>query len=94
MPYIIQRRREKLDKYIDTLAAAILQMCEADITASDGDLNYTITRLLHTVYDLQQNPRYHKINSAVGILECVKQELYRRIAAPYEDVKIKENGDV
>jgi len=27
-------------------------------------------------------------------LECAKLELYRMIAAPYEDTKIKENGSV
>ena len=30
----------------------------------------------------------------MGALECAKLELYRRVAAPYEDVKIMENGDV
>jgi len=30
----------------------------------------------------------------VGVLECAKLELYRRIAAPYEDEKIVETGDV
>ena len=27
-------------------------------------------------------------------LECAKLELYRRLAAPYEDEKRKETGDV
>jgi len=31
---------------------------------------------------------------AIGALECAKLELYRRVAAPYEDTKIAENGDV
>jgi len=30
----------------------------------------------------------------VGVLECAKMELYRRVAAPYEDKKKEENGDV
>ena len=30
----------------------------------------------------------------VGVLECAKLELYRRLAAPYEDLKIEDNGDV
>jgi hypothetical protein len=37
---------------------------------------------------------YAEINEVVGVLECCKLELYRRLAAPYEDTKIKENGDV
>ena len=37
-----------------------------------------------------------KITTAevLGVLECVKLELYRRVAAPYEDKKCQENGDV
>ncbi len=38
--------------------------------------------------------RYSKINSLIGVLECAKLELYRRVAAPYENDKIDENGDV
>jgi hypothetical protein len=35
---------------------------------------------------------YKNINAAVGVLECCKQELYRMTAAPYEDIKINNNG--
>jgi hypothetical protein len=28
------------------------------------------------------------------VLECIKQEFYRRKLAPYEEAKIKENGDL
>ena len=45
-------------------------------------------------FDLGLNPKYSKINAIIGILECIKLELYRRVAAPYEDVKAAENGDV
>ena len=38
--------------------------------------------------------KYSEINSVIGVLECAKMELYRRIAAPYEDKKCEENGDV
>ena len=37
---------------------------------------------------------YARINELIGVLECAKLELYRRIAVPYEDTKIAENGDV
>ena len=35
-----------------------------------------------------------KLIPLIGVLECAKLELYRRVAAPYEDDKIDENGDV
>ena len=37
---------------------------------------------------------YTNINEVIGVLECAKLELYRRVAAPYEDEKIEQNGDV
>jgi hypothetical protein len=39
-------------------------------------------------------PSYQSINDVLGALEGAKLEFYRRIAAPYEDTKIQENGDV
>ncbi|MFX1588571.1 MAG: DUF6899 family protein [Promethearchaeota archaeon] len=37
---------------------------------------------------------YNDFKNLMGELEMCKQEIYRRLAAPYEDIKIKENGDV
>jgi len=57
-----------------------------------GELNYAITmeinRFLHGTVD------YQAFNDVIGVLECAKLELYRRLVAPYEDKKIAENGDV
>jgi hypothetical protein len=39
-------------------------------------------------------PKYTNINTAIGILACIQKELYRRVAAPYEDKKCEINGDV
>jgi len=88
MPYIKPEDRLKFDARINALIT--------DITlhkATDGDMNYIITRLLDAAFDLK-NTKYTKINTAVGVLECCKLELYRRKAADYEDTKIQENGDV
>jgi len=37
---------------------------------------------------------YADYNEVMGVLECVKQELYRRLIVPYENKKKEENGDV
>jgi hypothetical protein len=58
---------------------------------STGQLNYMITRL---ILSWLGKIGYHRICEAIGTLECVKLELYRRMAAPYEDKKCAENGDV
>ena len=81
MPYITQERRNKIRNDL------------VDVTdLSVGDLNYIITTLL----DSWVGPyaTYVTYNSAIGVLEAVKLELYRRVVAVYEDKKRLENGDV
>lgn len=58
-----------------------------------GDLNYKITRVCLDWLD-GLNPSYQHYAEVVMTLECAKLEFYRRMLAPYEDNKIKENGDV
>lgn len=78
MPYIPQSKRGNV---------------RAEGVLDDGELNYAITVLLNNQID-KRGMSYKTINSLIGALECAKLELYRRIAAPYEDKKIRENGDV
>jgi len=84
MPYIERIYRPVIDKYVDHLGGFL---------KSEGDLNYAITTLLNK-WIMDEGLCYKNLNSAIGVLECVKQELYRRVAAPYEDIKKEENGDV
>jgi hypothetical protein len=58
-----------------------------------GELNYQITMLCIAFME-REGKTYDAINTVVGALECAKLEFYRRAAAPYEDGKIKQNGDV
>lgn len=61
--------------------------------SSPGKLNYVISSYLDEY--LQKNGlNYSNLNAAIGVLECAKLELYRRIVVPYEDKKLQENGDV
>ncbi len=87
MPYIKKIIRFEIDGEIDDLAFAIQEQGKE---GRAGNLNYAITKLIDSLYDL----RYSEINEAIGALECVKQEFYRRVAGPYEDLKAVENGDV
>lgn len=86
MPYIRPDDRKPLDPLIDELAAKLPH------DALAGNLNYVISRLCARVLESEKN--YARLNELVGALECAKLELYRRVAAPYEDGKIGENGDV
>lgn len=81
MPYIPQTKRPKLDLYIDNLEPK-----------NAGELNYTVTRLVLNYVGL--TPSYETFNEAIGVLESSKLELYRKQIAPYEDMKIRQNGDV
>ncbi|MBU2542645.1 hypothetical protein KJ785_03735, partial [Patescibacteria group bacterium] len=56
-----------------------------------GELNYSITKLLLA---LKGAGKYKDYNELVGALESAKLEFYRREIAPYEDIKVEENGDV
>ena len=61
---------------------------------TDGELNYAISMLIDQYLTRKGGIRYAHLNEVIGVLECAKLELYRRLAAPYEDQKIEENGDV
>ena len=63
----------------------------ADNIETDGDMNYVICKLLDAKYNRES---YSKFNSGMGVLECVKQEYYRRRIVPYESTKLIENGEV
>ena len=86
MPYIKPADREKFEGFNHALTS------ETDIE-TPGELNYLITRLI-LAYKDNRPPGYQTINDIIGALEGAKLEFYRRSAAPYEDEKIEENGDV
>jgi hypothetical protein len=81
MPYVMKSVRPRIEPHMGSMAM------------SSGELNYQITRLCVGYLD-RHGLRYFTLNDIIGALECAKMELYRRVAAPYEDEKIKENGDV
>jgi ribosomal protein S3AE len=87
LPYIKSENRKKYDKILKELVSILKALPPEEI---DGELNYVVTKMLKEIYPL----RYFHINKAIGVLECAKLEFYRRVAAPYEDTKIKESGDV
>ena len=63
--------------------------------SSVGELNYAITQLIsrYTIR-AQGHHSYIVLNDVLGALEGAKLEFVRRVVAPYEDRKRKENGDV
>lgn len=89
MPYVIPEQREKWRDPLNHLRANV--SLAQPMTA--GELNYLITQVA-LLYLSTNGKKYETLNAAVGALECAKQELYRRVLAPYESIKISINGDV
>lgn len=87
MPYITQEERPQYDEVLEQMIKLLKEKTPENV---DGHLNYVVTRIIKEVYPL----RYYHINKAMGVLECIQHEFYRRVAAPYEDTKIEQNGDV
>jgi hypothetical protein len=81
MPYITEERRRSLMRgYPDKMENA-------------GELNWEISELIKRYIVIHGNS-YITYNDVVGALECAKQEFYRRVLIPYEEIKIKTNGDI
>lgn len=84
MPYVTETRRDLLNPAINELG---------DFMQDVGDLNYIITRLTLRLL-VRQGLNYENINSTLGTAQLAFAEMYRRIAAEYEDLKLRQNGDV
>ena len=91
MPYIAQDDRRALDPAIEKLVDAVRERAEQHQGSFEGYLNYALTRL---VLGLVPERRYASIARVTGVLENVRQEFYRRYAAPYEDEQVDKSGDV
>jgi len=63
------------------------------IYESPGELNYSMVVLLNK-YIKDNGHSYRTYNDIVGVLESLKMEFYRRMVAPYEEIKMRLNGDV
>ena len=89
MPYIKQEDRKLFDKVLKKFEE-IAHLDGHELPA--GKLNYLISSIIKST--LGDNPNYARYNEIIGMLECCKLELYRRMVAKYEDSKATLNGDV
>jgi len=104
MPYIKQQSRDIYKNEIDSLVNKLIKTFSDEPTIITreraGTLNYLFTTILKQFYGglnkkLGDLPlRYADYNEMIGMLECCKQELYRRSISEYENVCIRVNGDV
>lgn len=91
MPYLFDAQKDEAEE--QGLRDAVHYSSTMSLKNFVGYLNYAITR--HAKTWLKKNgQRYFSLCAIVGTIICSVFELYRRVVAPYEDTKIKENGDV
>ncbi len=88
MPYINSDLRVIYDGIINEFEDLVEH---EDISV--GELNFLITSFMQ-IYVQTRGTSYQKINDIMGVLECVKQEFYRRLVVPYEELKRESNGEV
>jgi len=107
MPYITKNDRNNIDLSLTSWVVEVVNDPNVNITLKDlfenffacdespkpGELNYVITTLVHS-YIRRNSLRYSTLNAVIGVLECAKLELYRMVAAPYENGKQMENGPI
>ena len=80
MPYISQVARNRL-----------LEPKRTPTTV--GELNYVLTGEILRWLSSQPST-YASYNEVMGVLACISHELYRRLVVPYEEERMKLNGDV
>jgi hypothetical protein len=85
MPYIKLAARNRFENLLNHIMH--------NLPADAGELNYLISRIID-LYIKVKGKNYANLNEVIGVLECVKQEYYRRVISVYENIKMKENGDV
>lgn len=86
MPYITQADRDLVERRLDIFGTN---------WAPDnaGQLNYLVSTYINN-YFAANTLNYANVNEMIGALECMKLELYRLVAGPYENIKADANGPV
>lgn len=87
MPYIKSEKRKAMKKPLGDIMHQV---------TDPGDLNYVMYKMAKMYVKKFAIVRlsYALLNEVMGVYESSKAEFYRRLVAPYEDVKIIENGDI
>ena len=88
MPYIKQEDRDNI--FIKDSEGGYIS--HKDIETA-GEMQYAIAVIIKSFIE-RKCLNYQNCNDVMGALVGAQQEFYRRVVAPYEEEKIKENGDV
>jgi len=86
MPYIEQEKRRMYEPELSSLKDKL------DVE-SKGDLTYLVF-CLGLEYFNRKGVSYTSISNAISCLTDAAEEIRRKHLIPYENLKIKENGDI
>ena len=82
MPYIKQEERENMDNVVEEMMIAGVK--------ADGDLNYILFKYCKKFI----GPSYNNYKNFCGELRQCATEIERKLLAPYEEEKEKQNGSI
>jgi len=85
MPYVHKEIKDAMVDAIERLGAFI---------QDKGDLNYAICELTGRFIIQEGEFNYTDMSEKIDAVHDAEAELRRRLLVPYEELKIKENGDV
>jgi len=95
MPYIEEINKKKYEAILGMLENTWKAEYRLNYSGAPiGEINYLITSILLIYLRVFTTQSYSVYNSILGVLEAIKQEFYRREVVPYENKKIRKNGDV
>jgi hypothetical protein len=89
MPYIEKAQRKQYDRPINKILDLLDEAPGMPGAGAAGPFTYVVYRLLKF-----WSGKFWMRALGVGCLVCAILEMYRKEHGPYEDEKIKENGDV
>jgi hypothetical protein len=84
MPYIHKDRRQVFNDLLEEIGILI---------NNKGEFNYCVSMLMKWYISIH-GENYQNLSDAKGALIDAADEFTRRYINPYEDIKIKENGDI
>ena len=92
MPHVAEKWKYKYQKCLENLAFRLVEDTGGG-RENNGVVVYAIYLLIKRIYGGEASDFEVKSN-ALKVLEAAKVEFCRRVLAPYEDEKIRINGEV
>jgi len=92
MPYIKKEDRDRIIEWeYDNMSKHA--MIDVEEIGTAGEMQYAMAFMFKS-YMKRKGLNYQNCNDVMGALAGAQMEFYRRCVQPYEDEKIKSNGDV